>query len=65
VAKSIDYLLKKREMLVTERAPWDNQFEVLAEYVYQRKVGFQSETAPGAFKNDGSINDSTAARALQ
>lgn len=65
MAKSIDYLLKKREMLVTERAPWDNQFEVLAEYVYQRKVGFQSETAPGAFKNDGSINDSTAARALQ
>ena len=65
MAKSIDYLLKKRSMLVEERSPWDNQFEVLAEYVYQRKVGFQSETSPGAFKNDGSINDSTASRALQ
>jgi len=65
VAKSIDYLLKKRQMLVDERAPWNNQFEVLAEYVYQRKMGFQSETSPGDFKNDGSINDSTASRALQ
>jgi len=65
VAKSIDYLIKKRSMLVTERAPWDNQFEVLAEYVYARKMGFQSETSPGEFKNDGSINDSTASRARQ
>ena len=65
MAKSIDYLLQKRMMLVDERAPWNNQFEILAEYVYQRKMGFQSETSPGAFKNDGSINDSTASRALQ
>jgi hypothetical protein len=65
VAKSIEYLSKKRSLLVDERAPWDNQFEVLAEYVYQRKMGFQSETSPGDFKNDGSINDSTASRALQ
>jgi len=65
VAKSIQYLLNKRKMLVDERTPWDNQFEVLAEYVYARKMGFQSETSPGDFKNDGSINDSTASRALQ
>lgn len=65
MAKTIDYLIKKREMLVTERSPWNNQFEVLAEYVYTRKMGFQSETSPGEFKNDGSINDSTASRALQ
>lgn len=65
MAKSIEYLLKKRKMLVEERSPWDNQFEILAEYVYARKMGFQSETSPGAFKNDGSVNDSTASRALQ
>lgn len=65
VAKTIDYLLKKREMLIQERSPWNNQFEILAEYVYARKMGFQSETSLGDFKNDGSINDSTASRALQ
>jgi hypothetical protein len=65
VSKSAAYLAKKRENLKTLRQPWDSQFDILGQYVYQRKTQFSSEISPGAFLNDGSINDSTASRALQ
>lgn len=65
MAKSIDYLIKKRETLKTLREPWNSQFEILARYIYSRKVEFQNEVSPGDFLNDGSINDSTASRSLQ
>ena len=65
MAKSIDYLIKKRETLKNLREPWNRQFEILGQYIYARKMQFSNETSPGDFLNDGSINDSTASRSLQ
>jgi len=65
MAKTIDYLIKKRATLKTLREPWNRQFEILGQYIYARKMQFENETSPGDFLNDGSINDSTASRSLQ
>lgn len=61
---SIDYLVSKRKLLQSERSVWNRQFQILGQYVYNRKQQFETEFNRGSFLNDGSINDSTAPRAL-
>lgn len=63
--KTIDYLTNKRKVLKEERSVWERQFQILGQYVYNRKQQFQNDYHRGAFLNDGTINDSTAGRALQ
>jgi hypothetical protein len=65
MAKSIEYLVKKRDILKTQKQVWERQFQILGQYVFQRKSQFDIKYAEGAFLNDGMLNDSTAARALQ
>ena len=65
MAKDITYLCKTREDLISKRQYWNKQFQILGQYVYQRKQEFDVKLSGGAFLNDGMINDSTAPRALQ
>jgi len=60
---TIKELKAKRETLKTRKQPWEYPFEILGKYIYTRKQQFQQTVSPGAFLNDGMINDSTAIRA--
>jgi len=60
---TIKELIAKRESLKQRKQPWEYPFEILGKYIYTRKQQFQQTVSPGAFLNDGMINDSTAIRA--
>ena len=60
---TIKELTAKREALKQRKQPWEYPFEILGKYIYTRKQQFQQTVSPGAFLNDGMINDSTAIRA--
>lgn len=65
MAKTAEYLVKKRETLKRLRSQWDPMFEIVSQYVYVRAGLFETKNSPGSFITDGSINDSTASRSLQ
>jgi len=60
---TIKQLTAKRESLKSRKQPWEYPYEILGKYIYTRKQQFQQTVSPGAFLNDGMINDSTAIRA--
>lgn len=60
---TIRELTAKRESLKSRKQPWEYPLEILGKYIYTRKQQFGQTTSPGAFLNDGMINDSTAIRA--
>jgi len=65
MSKDIKYLCEKREQLISKREYWNHQFQILGQYVFQRKQQFDIKYSEGSFLNDGMINDSTASRSLQ
>ena len=63
MAANIKYLVEKQKKLATLKSPWENPYQILGKYIYTKKQQFQVTVEPGAFLNDGMINDSTAVRA--
>ncbi|MDP8258809.1 MAG: portal protein [Candidatus Aadella gelida] len=60
---TVKQLMAKREVLRARKQPWEYPYQILGKYIYTRKQEFQQTVSPGAFLNDGMINDSTAVRA--
>lgn len=62
--------LEKNDTLTTEKAPWNPQWQLIAEYLCQRKAVFTNFQQPGAFLNSeiwsdiGGLAAETAASAL-
>lgn len=60
----VDEVLKRFDNLKVARQNWDEQFQVVGEYVSQNKQSFQEEHQAGEFLNE-QIFDSTATFAAQ
>jgi len=56
--------LKEFSAIKTRRAPWENLWELIARYIYQRKQGFTTVSSPGAFYEHQDVCDNTAGQAL-
>jgi hypothetical protein len=56
--------LKEFSAVKTRRAPWENLWELIARYIYQRKQGFTTISTPGAFYEHQDVCDNTAGQAL-
>lgn len=57
--------LKEFAAVQKRRGPWENQWELVARYMLQRKQGFNSRVSPGEFYSAEDIYDNTAGNALQ
>lgn len=60
----IQSILKEHSALKARRAPWENLWEIIAQYVLSRKQGFKTDLTPGSFLTHGDVYDDTAIRAL-
>jgi hypothetical protein len=56
--------LKEFSAVKTRRAPWENLWELIARYIYQRKQGFTTVSTPGAFYEHQDVCDNTAGQAM-
>jgi len=63
----IDVSLIKKEFssVKARRAPWEIVWEMIARYVFQRKQGFTTISAPGDFYTHEDVLDNTAGQAHQ
>ena len=63
----IDVSLIKKEFssVKARRAPWENVWELIARYIFQRKQGFTTISAPGDFYTHEDVLDNTAGQAHQ
>jgi hypothetical protein len=64
---SVDVSLIKKEFgaIKARRAPWENVWELIARYIFQRKQGFTTISAPGDFYTHEDVLDNTAGQAHQ
>lgn len=49
---TVEETLQRLKELKTKKAPWDNQWQLLGEYIHMRKQEFNSEHEVGDFLND-------------
>jgi len=64
---SVDVSLIKKEFgaIKARRQPWENVWELIARYIFQRKQGFTTISAPGDFYTHEDVLDNTAGQAHQ
>lgn len=63
----VDVSLIKKEFSAVKarRSPWENVWELIARYIFQRKQGFTTISAPGDFYTHEDVLDNTAGQAHQ
>ncbi len=70
MSANVAEILSQSEKLNQDKQPWNSQFQLVSEYVGQRKADFTTQTEPGAFLNSEIWSDlaplsaETAASAL-
>ena len=64
---AVDVSLIKKEFSAVKarRTPWENVWELIARYIFQRKQGFTTVSAPGDFYTHEDVLDNTAGQAHQ
>jgi hypothetical protein len=61
----VSLILKEFSSVKTRRSPWENVWELIARYIFQRKQGFTTISAPGDFYTHEDVLDNTAGQAHQ
>lgn len=59
-----EQILKDFAPVKTRRGPYENQWELIARYIFQRKQGFGTINSPGEFYEHDDVCDNTAGLAL-
>lgn len=49
--KKVDTFFKEEQQLLTVKSYWNNQWQLVSEYIHQRRADFTSSREPGAFIN--------------
>lgn len=68
--QDVSELISESEKLFRDKHPWNSQWQLVSEYVGQRKADFTTQTEPGAFLNSeiwsdlASLSADTSASAL-
>jgi len=60
-----DLIKKEFAAVKSRRTPWENVWELIARYIFQRKQGFTTISTPGDFYTHEDVLDNTAGQAHQ
>lgn len=61
----VSAIKKEFSAVKARRTPWENVWELIARYIFQRKQGFTTISAPGDFYTHEDVLDNTAGQAHQ